>query len=58
MNKKFIDANARIGLEEYKAEMGKELGVDIDNIFYAGKVGGVMTRKLVEKGEENLIDEE
>lgn len=64
---KNIHPNARIGLEEFKAEMSKELGLDITqdkaidntkNIFYAGKVGGLMTRKLVEMGEENLIDKE
>ncbi|MBW4827089.1 MAG: alpha/beta-type small acid-soluble spore protein [Clostridiaceae bacterium] len=62
-----IDPNARVGLEEFKAEMSKELGLDttldksVDNtknIFYAGKVGGLMTRKLVEMGEENLINKD
>ncbi|WP_416197426.1 MAG: Small, acid-soluble spore protein, alpha/beta type [Sporanaerobacter sp.] len=64
---KKIDPNARVGLEQFKAEMSKELGLDITqdktidntkNIFYGGKVGGLMTRKLVEMGEENLTDKE
>lgn len=60
-----IDPKARVALESFKAEMSKELGLDvtmdktkdnINNIFNAGRVGGLMTRKLVEMGEENLKD--
>ncbi|NMB07610.1 MAG: small, acid-soluble spore protein, alpha/beta type, partial [Tissierellia bacterium] len=30
----------------------------VNNIFTAGPVGGLMTRRLVEMGERELIDEE
>lgn len=62
---KNIDPKSRVALESFKAEMSKELGLDvtmdktkdnINNIFNAGRVGGLMTRKLVEMGEENLKD--
>lgn len=55
---KNIHPNARQGLEEFKVEMSKELGLEdnIPDIFHAGKVGGLMTRKLVEIGQKNLID--
>lgn len=64
--KKSIDPNAKRALEHMKQEIGNELGVannlkngnSIDNIFTAGPVGGLMTRKLVEMGEEQLIDKE
>ncbi len=53
---KKIDPNAKQSLEEFKIELSKELGLDdnIPNIFYAGKVGGLMTRNLVEIGEKRL----
>ncbi|MCF6465346.1 acid-soluble spore protein [Clostridium sp. Cult2] len=52
-----------------KMEIAKELGVTdtfttdnkldpVTNIFTAGPVGGLMTRKLVEMGEKELMDEE
>lgn len=55
---KKTDPNARTGLEQYKAEISKELGLEdnIPNIFYAGKVGGEMTKRMVEMGQKNLID--
>ena len=57
---KNINPNARKGLEEFKVELSKELGLEdnIPNIFHAGKVGGLMTRNLVEIGQKNLIDNE
>ncbi len=60
-----LDSNARKALNEMKMEIAKEIGVQnnlnnnvdsIDNIFTAGPVGGLMTRKLVEMGEKQLID--
>ncbi len=55
---KNINPNARRGLEEFKVEMSKELGLEdnIPNIFHAGKVGGLMTRNLVEIGQKSLVD--
>ena len=52
-----------------KMELAKELGVSetfnnknnldpVTNIFTAGPVGGLMTRKLVEMGEKEIIDDE
>ncbi|NMA86899.1 MAG: alpha/beta-type small acid-soluble spore protein [Tissierellia bacterium] len=69
MGKKPLDPNAVRALNEMKMEIARELGVTdtflnneeidpVNNIFTAGPVGGLMTRKLVEMGEKNLIDEE
>ena len=57
MGKKPLDPNAIRALNEMKMEIAKELGVT-NNIFTAGPVGGIMTRRLVEMGEKDLIDEE
>lgn len=60
-----LDPNAIKALNEMKMEIAKELGIEnnlnnnpqpIDNIFTAGPVGGLMTRKLVEMGEKQLIN--
>lgn len=60
-----LDPNARKALNEMKMEIAKEIGVQnnlnnnddpINNIFTAGPVGGLMTRKLVEMGEKELIN--
>jgi len=64
MAKKSLNPNAVEALEQLKMEIANELGVDnnlsnqnpINNIFTAGPVGGVMTRRLVEMGEKQLID--
>ena len=69
MGKKPLDPNAIRALNEMKMEIAKELGVTdtfldnkemdpVNNIFTAGPVGGLMTRRLVEMGEKELIDEE
>ncbi|CCQ92634.1 Small, acid-soluble spore protein, alpha/beta type [[Clostridium] ultunense Esp] len=69
MDKRPIDSNAIKALHEMKMEIAKELGVSdtfinnnkldpVTNIFTAGPVGGLMTRKLVEMGEKELMDEE
>jgi len=65
--KKSLNPNAVEALAQLKMEIARELGVDnkiennnsisnINNIFTAGPVGGVMTRRLVEMGEKQLID--
>lgn len=65
MANRILDPNARKGLNEMKMEIAQELGVQnnlnnnadpINNIFTAGPVGGLMTRKLVEIGEKQLIN--
>ncbi len=69
MGKKPLDPNAIKALNEMKMEIARELGVTdtflnnkeinpVDNIFTAGPVGGLMTRRLVEMGEKELTDEE
>ena len=69
MGKKPLDPNAMRALNEMKMEIARELGITdtflnseeidpVNNIFNAGPVGGLMTRKLVEMGENNLIDDE
>ena len=69
MGKKPLDPNAIKALNEMKMEIARELGVTdtflnnseidpVNNIFTAGPVGGLMTRRLVEMGEKDLIDEE
>ena len=52
---------AQNALETLKYEVAKELGIDLDSGNNAdlttrqvGKIGGAMTRKLVEYAEENL----
>lgn len=57
---KDIHPNAKQGLEEFKVELSKELGLEdnIPNIFHAGKVGGLMTKQLVEMGQKSLINDE
>ena len=65
MANRILDPNARKALNEMKMEIAQELGVQnnlnnnadpINNIFTAGPVGGLMTRKLVEIGEKQLIN--
>ncbi|WP_279380127.1 alpha/beta-type small acid-soluble spore protein [Sporosalibacterium faouarense] len=63
-----IDPKARLALDQMKYEIANELGVPseisnttstngiVDNIFFAGKVGGEMTKRLVEAGEKQLIN--
>lgn len=58
-----LDPNARRALDEMKLEIANEMGVSnklnnidpINNIFTAGPVGGMMTKKLVEMGQRELI---
>lgn len=44
--------NARKALEDLKLEIANELNVDLRNV---GKVGGTMTRRMVEMGEKQLL---
>ena len=64
MTKRSLNPNAAKALEELKMEIANEMGLSnnldndnpINNIFTAGPVGGVMTRRLVEMGENELIN--
>ncbi|WP_425446489.1 small, acid-soluble spore protein, alpha/beta type [Dethiothermospora halolimnae] len=68
MSKKFINPNARKALEEMKAEIANELGIvheeNVDggnktsrnNGHIGGSLGGNMTKRLVEMGENQLIN--
>lgn len=69
MSKGPLDPNAIKALNEMKLEIANELGISdifdkkdkldpVTNIFTAGPVGGLMTRRLVEMGEKELIDDE
>lgn len=48
------DTNARKALDNLKLEIANELNAEVT---YAGKVGGTMTRKLVEMGEKQLVND-
>jgi hypothetical protein len=64
-----LDPNAAKALDEMKSEIAKELGIteDItenngnasvyDLVKTGGEIGGNMTRKLVEMGQNQLINE-
>ncbi len=62
--KNSLNPNDAKALEEMKIEMAKEIGLSdnlsnlnpVENIFTAGTVGGMMTKKLVEMGQKQLID--
>ncbi|MEW8972812.1 MAG: alpha/beta-type small acid-soluble spore protein [Tissierellaceae bacterium] len=48
------DLNAKKALDEMKLEIGNDLNIKLTNV---GKVGGLMTRKLVELGQNQLIED-
>lgn len=54
MAKQQPDLNAKKALEDMKLEIANDLNIQVTN---AGKVGGTMTRKLVEMGEKQLIED-
>lgn len=54
MTKGKPNLKARKALEDMKLEIANELNIEVTN---AGMVGGTMTRKLVEMGEEQLAKE-
>ncbi|WP_122641179.1 MULTISPECIES: small, acid-soluble spore protein, alpha/beta type [unclassified Romboutsia] len=55
MNNKLIDNNAKKALQQYKLEISSELNNFSSDAF--PYVGGIATRKLVEIGEKELINE-
>ena len=69
MSRKSVFGNARAALEQLKEEMATELGIDGSKMdtgdlpsrsighyggIYGGKIGGQMTRRLIEMGEQQL----
>jgi hypothetical protein len=70
MSKIPIEPNAIKALNQMKYEIADELGIDgnwtknkgtmmqsYQNILFAGHVGGNMTRKLIEMGEKQLLNQ-
>lgn len=65
-NKRNSPNNADSGKEKLKWETARELGLDDDlaaggdelTVKEAGKIGGNMVKKLVEKGEQEIAKEE
>jgi len=66
MANKNVNSNARKALQEMKLEIANELGVETNNKYgsnktsYAngqlgGRVGGLMSKRLVEMGEQMLL---
>lgn len=68
MARKLVDENARMALNQMKIECSNEIGANINHIDnganmtsesvggMCGYVGGMMTRKLIEMGEKELIN--
>ena len=61
-NKKVVP-EARESLEKFKYEVANEVGVNLKNGYNgnisardAGKIGGNMVRKLIEKAENQMIN--
>ncbi|GAB6086670.1 small, acid-soluble spore protein, alpha/beta type [Alkaliphilus crotonatoxidans] len=54
--RKLVVPNARQALEEFKMEIAQEFGVD-DPRSLASRHTGQITRRLVEMGEKQLIDQ-
>lgn len=53
-----MSAKVKEGLNKFKTEVASELGIDLksDSLTAkdAGRVGGEMVRRLIEKSESNL----
>ncbi len=69
-NNRLVEPNAKKALEQMKLEIANELGTNDIPIptqkgemtsrqygFYGGPVGGAMTKKLVEMGERELMNQ-
>lgn len=52
---KYIDFNAKKALDEMKLEMANDLDSKLN---FAGVVGGTMTKRLVEIGQKQLLQDE
>ena len=64
MSNKFIDSNAKKALDQMKLEIASEItrgsnilndNMPIDSIGISARVGGQMSKKLVEIGERELL---
>lgn len=64
MSNKFIDSNAKKALDQMKLEISSEItresnilndNIPIDSIGISARVGGQMSKKLVEIGEKELL---
>lgn len=55
ITKKPLNPNAKMALDQMKLEIAQELN---STLTATGKVGGTMTRKLVEMGEKQLIEDD
>ncbi|SDK70144.1 small, acid-soluble spore protein, alpha/beta type [Natronincola ferrireducens] len=62
MDKKIIKQEERKQSVAKNYEIAKELGIDKGDLpsrvigYYGGAIGGLMTRRLIEMGEKNLIN--
>lgn len=50
--KKIPDINVKMALDEMQLEIANEVNFNLSNV---GKIGGTMTKKLVEMGEKQLV---
>ncbi|MBQ1786229.1 MAG: alpha/beta-type small acid-soluble spore protein [Turicibacter sp.] len=68
MAKKYVNLNAKKALEEMKLEIANEIGIETNNQYgsdntsyengqLGGRVGGLMSKKLVEIGQQVLIQQ-
>ena len=66
MANKYVNPNAKKALQEMKLEIANELGVEANNKYgsnntsyengqLGGRVGGLMSKRLVEMGELMLL---
>ena len=64
MSKQPVDPNAKLALNQMKMEISKELSSQsnikndsnpIDSIGLSGRIGGQMSKRLVELGERELL---
>ena len=60
-NNKLVIPEARAALNQFKMEMAKEMDISTENIADSGYMAsyhtGMITRKLVELAEKQLMDE-
>jgi len=69
MRKGPVDPNAMLALNQLKLEIANELGIDANfgqkdgslttpgtNVFKGGKLGGNMTKRMVEMAEKGLLN--
>jgi len=64
---RITDPNAKKALEELKLELANELGITdafnnkskpISNVYLSTRAGSIMTNKIMESNEMDLLDEE